>query len=59
MILGLTYLDMLHHTQQNNIQQINEKQREILKPFLKKNKNFRLRSVVKSNNFGNYLIKKS
>ena len=27
--------------------------------FLKKNKNFRLRSVVKSNNFGNYLIKKS
>lgn len=39
MILGLTYLDMLHHTQSKNIQQINEKQREILKPFLKKNKN--------------------
>jgi hypothetical protein len=39
MILSLTYLDMLAHTQPQNIQQINEKQREILKPFIKKNKN--------------------
>ena len=39
MILSLTYLDMLHKTQPKNIQQINEKQREIIKPFIKKNKN--------------------
>ena len=39
MILSLTYLDMLHKIQPKNIQQINEKQREILKPFIKKNKN--------------------
>ncbi len=39
MILSLIYLDMLAHTQPQNIAQINEKQREVLKPFIKKNKN--------------------
>ena len=39
MILSLTYLDMLAHTQPQNIPQINERQREILKPFIKKSKN--------------------
>ena len=38
MILGLTYLDMMHHIQPQHDAQIIEQQREILKPFMKKGK---------------------
>jgi len=39
MILGLIYLDMLHHIQPHRDKEIIDKQREILKPFIKKSKN--------------------
>jgi hypothetical protein len=39
MILGLIYLDMLHHIQPQNDKELIEKQRDILKPFIKKEKN--------------------
>jgi hypothetical protein len=39
MILGLIYLDMLHHIQPHRDKEIMDKQREILKPFIKKEKN--------------------
>ncbi len=38
-ILGLIYLDMLHHIQPHRDKEIMDKQREILKPFIKKEKN--------------------
>jgi len=38
-ILGLTYLDMLHHVQPQNDAKIIERQHEILKPFIKRSKN--------------------
>jgi hypothetical protein len=39
MILGLTYLDMMHHIQPRHDARIIERQREILKPFIKTDKN--------------------